>query len=250
MKFTSAISGAVWVGTFLGVFANDGFAQSASTLTEGTKWESSAAFGFTRSSGNSDTVLSTLNLTSTRKWESNEVVVDGGMAYGEADSSANTDNQRLSAQYNRLLFERGFFYGRAEVFRDAIAELDYRLTVSPGGGYYFWRDEKKGFVRSELGPGYILEDKGGVLEHHYSLRAAERFEYRLNGSVKLWQSLEYTPEVADFEDFRLIAEIGVEARVMKELSLRAFVQDSYDNRPARNREHNDLKLVTQVAYKF
>jgi hypothetical protein len=232
----------LWAGSVLG--------QSASTLTDGAKWESSAAFGLTVTQGNSDTVLSTLNLTSARKWESNEVVVHGGMAYGEADSKANTDNQRLSAQYNRLLFERGFFYGRSEVFRDAVAELDYRLTVSPGGGYYFWRDDETGFVRSELGPGYVLEDKGGFLEHRYSLRAAERFEYRLNGSVKLWQSLECLPEVADFADFRVLAEIGVEAKLMKELSLRTFLQDAYDSRPARNRDSNELKLVTQVAYRF
>lgn len=224
--------------------------QSASTLTDGVKWESSAAFGFTLTRGNSETILSTFNLTSARRWADNELVVDGAMAYGEAAARSNTDNQRLSAQFNRGLVDRGFFYARTEAFRDAIAELDHRVVVSPGGGFHFWRDEKKGFVRTELGPGYILEDKGGVLDHRYSLRAAERFEYRINGTVKLWQSLEATPEAVDFSDVRLIAEVGLEATVLKDLSLRTFVQDAFDSRPARARGNNELKLVTQVAYRF
>jgi hypothetical protein len=59
------------------------FWPSASTLTEGTKWESSAAFGFTVTQGKSDTILTFLNLVSTNKYEKNEVTASAAMTYGQ-----------------------------------------------------------------------------------------------------------------------------------------------------------------------
>lgn len=238
---------------FAAMFAASGvsaLAQSASTLTEGAKWESSAAFGFTMTQGNSETILTTFNLTSTKKWDKNEATVSGNLAYGENDGRRNADSQRISMQYNRLVSDHAFFYGRMEGLRDSVADIDYRLTLSPGGGYYFWRDPKAGFVRAELGPGYILEDKGGLTEQHYTMRAAERFEYKLSPEVRFWQSFEYLPDVDKFSEFRFVAEIGTEVKLVNSITLRTFIQDSFDNKPAKKRQNNDLKLVTQIGYRF
>ena len=41
------------------------------------------------------------------------------------------------AQYNRLFTERVFGYLRLDGLHDAIADIEYRFTFSPGVGYYF-----------------------------------------------------------------------------------------------------------------
>ena len=68
--------------------------------------------------------------------------------------------------------------------------------------------------------------------------------------MKLWQSLEFLPAVEDFSDYVVNAEVGIDTSLTKKLSLRTFVQDSYDSTPAAGRKKNDVKLVVGIAYKF
>jgi putative salt-induced outer membrane protein len=224
--------------------------QSASTLTESVKWETSASLGFTLTSGNSDTLLATADITSTRKWDKNELTAAAGLTYGENSGAKNADSQHISLQYNRLLTGKWFAYGRAEWMRDSISDIDYRITISPGMGYYFWKDEKKGFLRGEVGPGYVFEKKGGISDDFFTVRVAERFEYKFSDTAKMWQSLEFTPDVGDFDHFQAVAEIGVDLTIYKNTGLRAYLQDVYNNNPAAGRDKNDIKLVTALSYKF
>jgi putative salt-induced outer membrane protein len=225
------------------------FAQSAPTTTSGPKWESSAGLGFTLSTGNSDTLLGTADFNGTKKWDAYEWIVGANLTYGENDGKKNADSQRLLTQLNWLVSARSFAYGRVEVSRDTVADLDYRVPISVGLGHYFIK-EKDTFLSAEVGPGFVIEKKGGKSDSYMTLRAAERFEHKFNENVKLWQSLEYTPQVDDFDNFQVIAEIGIDAKLSKSLSLRTYVQDTYVNKPAAGRKDNDAKLVTALAYKF
>ncbi len=226
------------------------FGQSAPTITESVKWETSAAVGFTLTSGNSDTMQATADITTSRKWDKNEVSLGASLTYGEDDGNKNNDSQSIFAQYNRLLTGKWFAYGRADWMRDAIADIDYRITLSPGIGYYFWKDDSKGFLRAEVGPGYVFERKGSVSDDFFTVRVAERFEYKISDTAKMWQSLEFTPEVADLENHQLVAELGIDVTIAKNLGLRAYVQNVYNSEPAAGRESNDTKLVTALSYKF
>jgi hypothetical protein len=82
------------------------------------------------------------------------------------------------------------------------------------------------------------------------LRVAERFEHKLSDRAKIWQTLEYLPQVDRFSNYIINGEVGVEAGLTAKLSLRAWVQDTYDNEPAADRLKNDFKLFSGVAYKF
>jgi putative salt-induced outer membrane protein YdiY len=244
LKLSAGITAALVAGTA------SLLAQSAPTLTESAKWESSAAAGFTLTSGNSETLLATADLTSTRKWEKNEFTAAGNLTYGENSGQKNADSQKISLQYNRLLSEKAYVFGRAEWMRDSVAEIDYRISLSPGGGYYFWKDAKKGFVRGEVGPGYVFEKKGGGSKSYLTFRAAERFEFKISETAKFWQSLEYVPNTENFDDFQAIAEIGVDSKLTKKLSLRVYFQDTYNNVPAKGRKDNDFKAVSALSYTF
>jgi putative salt-induced outer membrane protein YdiY len=180
----------------------------------------------------------------------NEVALGASLTYGEDDGTKNNDSQNLFAQYNRLLTGKWFAYARAGWMRDAIADIDYRITLSPGVGYYFWKDDAKGFLRAEVGPGYVFERKGNVSDDYFTVRVAERFEYKLSDTAKLWQSLEFTPEVSDLENHQLTAELGIDVTIAKNLGLRAYIQNVYNSEPAAGRDNNDTKLVTALSYKF
>jgi hypothetical protein len=74
----------------------------------------------------------------------------------------------------------------------------------------------------------------------------------LSDRSRLWQTVELLPQVDDFNNYIVNAEIGIEADLSqnKRFSLRSFLQDTYNNVPAVGRERNDAKLVTAIACKF
>jgi putative salt-induced outer membrane protein len=227
-----------------------GQATDASTLDPNKPlWESSVAFGLALTRGNSDTLLINGNIQSSRKWDRNELNLGASLTYGENDGDRNADSQRGYAQYNRLFTERWFGYARVEALHDGIADIDYRVTISPGVGYYFIKNEKTA-ARAEIGPGYVFERVGDDDNDFFTLRLAERLDHKFNDAAKLWQSVEFLPKVDDWSYYIVNAELGVETAITKKLKLRAYLQDTYTSEPAPDREHNDLKLVTEIAYKF
>lgn len=229
--------------------AGHAFAQSAPTAPKDSGWITTAGFGLSISKGNTDNELYTGNLLTSRKWGANEADLGVDGQYGETSGAQNTGNARGFGQYNRLFNERLFGYVRLEVQHDSIADLDYRVTLSPGLGYYVIKNTNT-FLRFEAGPGFVHEKLGGQEDDYMTLRLAERFEHKLNDRVRLWQSLEYLPDVSEFENYIVNAEIGIDASLTDKLSLRTYLQDTYDSQPAPGRDKNDLKLVAAIAYKF
>jgi putative salt-induced outer membrane protein len=224
-------------------------AQSAPTAPKDTGWVSTAALGVTISKGNTDNELFTGNILTSRKWDANELDLGVDGQYGETSGEMTSGNIRGFGQFNRLFDERLFGLLRVEAMNDAIADIDYRLTVSPGLGYYLIKSTNQ-FLRVEAGPGFIWEQLGGEEDSYITLRLAERYERTLNANVKLWQSLEYLPEISDFGNYILNAEIGIDSALTKKISLRLYVQDTFDSEPAPGRDKNDVKIVAQLAYKF
>ena len=214
------------------------------------EWETSAALGLTLTRGNSDTLLFTGNILSAKKWDEHEMSLGADATYGEIESEKNAESLHGFSQYNRLFSERAYGYARLDGLHDSIAGIEFRFTLSPGVGYYFIKKENTK-LSGEVGPGFVYEKEGGNTPRGYfTLRLAEKFEHKLNDRARIWQSLEILPQVDDYENFIANFELGIESSLTEKLSLRAYIQDTYDNEPADGRKRNDLKLVTALAYKF
>ena len=223
------------------------------------KWESSFGVGLTLTKGNSDTLMATANFLTGKKWDRNELAFSADGTYGEDDGDKNAESLRASGQYNRLLNERLYGYGRVDGLYDAIAYIDYRVTVSAGLGYYFIKNDKM-LLSAEVGPGWVAEKVGGVdplgneidsqTEEYFTIRFAERFEYKLTKTARIWQLAEYMPQIEDWGNYVINAELGIETSISKSVNLRAYLQDTYRSEPATGAEENDLKLVAGVQYKF
>lgn len=219
-------------------------------VEEKPKWETSAAVGFTLTSGNSDTVLGTASLLSLKKWEVHELSAGLNGSYGEVEGVKNNELARGTVQYNRLLGDSdSYFFGKADLLHDSVADVEYRLSQSAGYGYYFIKNDKTQ-LSAEIGPGYIFEKLGSGEDDYLTLRAGERFEYKISDRARLWQSVEFIPQIEEFSNYLLVAEIGVESDLTEKMSLRVSLQDNYDNQPAIGRKSNDLRLVTGIGYKF
>jgi putative salt-induced outer membrane protein YdiY len=220
-----------------------------------TDWVSSAAAGLTLTRGNSETLMATLAGTTGKKWDQHELSFGASGTYGESEvngvNTKNAESFNAFGQYNHLFTERLYGYGRAEFLHDGIAAIRYRVTLTTGAGYYFIKQEGTEFS-AEGGPGYIWDDLGGVYRHYVTLRFAEKIKHDLSDRARVWQTAEFLPQIDDFSNFIINAEIGIEADITadKKLSLRSYIQDTYNNEPAPGREKNDAKLVAAIVYKF
>jgi putative salt-induced outer membrane protein len=230
-----------------GLAATSVCAQSGVEQTP--RWESNAAIGFTLTSGNSDTLLATANVLTQKKWDRNELRFGADAAYGEQEDIKNNEFVRGFGQYNRLFSDRCFGYVRAEALHDAIADVEYRVTLSPGAGYYFIKNDRTS-LSLEVGPGVVFEKQGARETTYLTLRVAERFEHKFSKTARIWQSAEWLPQVDDFNNYIINAEVGVAAALTEKLELQAVLQDTYDNEPAPGRKSNDIKLITRLGYKF
>ena len=239
------------LGSFLLASAATTYADAPAAPAAEKKpaWETSAAAGLTFTSGNSKTLLATASIVTLHKWTKNELSLGADGSYGQNDSVKNNESVHGFGQYNRLFNERVFGFGRVDALHDAIADVDYRVSLSAGAGNYFIKN-KRTTLTGEFGPGVIFQHKGGENSTYMTLRIAERFEYKLTERAKVWQSLEFLPQVDDFNNYIVNFEVGIETALTQKMSLRTWIQDTYQNEPAANREKNDFKLVAGVGYKF
>jgi putative salt-induced outer membrane protein YdiY len=220
-------------------------------------WKSTISFGLTLARGNTDTTLASASAFTQRKWPQNDLRFGADGLYGETknpNAQKFTENAEVLhgfSQYDRTIANGFYGYARIDGFHDGIADIKYRLTLAPGLGYFFITN-KITDLSAEIGPGYIKEQLDGKSENFATLRIAERFHYAISPHSRAWESIEFLPQVNQFNNYLLNAELGIEAGLNKSnnLSLRSVLQDSYNNVPAFGRLKNDLKLITSIVYKF
>jgi putative salt-induced outer membrane protein YdiY len=242
-----------WVSNLGAGFSSVTFAPAgtnAVVLTNQPAWDSSLGFGFTLTRGNSDTLLATASIQTHRKTLEDEISIGADGAYGENDSVQNVNSAHGFSQYNHLFSDRFFGYLRADALHDEIADLQYRITLSPGVGYYFLRQTNTSFA-GEFGPAMVFEKLGDNGNNYVTLRVAERFEHKFTeNNARVWESVECLPQINDFNNFVVNAEVGLEAAVYKKISLQVYAQDNFVNEPAAGRQQNDLRIVSGLKYKF
>src|SRR5579885_3551386 len=157
-------------------------------------WDKSAALGLTLTKGNSDTLLFTGNILATEKKEGHEIDLGADAAYGENNHVKNNETAHAFGQFNHLFTPRTYVYGRVDGLHDGIAGIKYRITVSPGAGYY-WVKTKETSFSTEAGPSMIYEKLAGhrpvvvgtntvlipsyTTSTYFTLRLADKFEYKL-----------------------------------------------------------------------
>ena len=232
-------------------FAETKTDTSATGAAPGKKypWESSVSAGLTMTRGNTSTTLFTADFLTKRKTPTDEYMFFLGGSYGEQNSTDTVNNYKASAQWNHFFTGRFYGYLRAEGLRDYIADLDYRLTIGPGLGYYLIKDTNT-TLAAEAGVNFEAQRLGGTDQNFATVRLAERFEHKFNDRARLWQNVEIFPQVDKLENYVVNFQIGMEASISKSFSLKTYLDDSYANRPALGRKKNDVKLVAGVSYKF
>ena len=225
-------------------------------------WDSSISAGLTLTRGNSDTLLITAAALTEKKTKESEWAFGADGAYGDNKVTTgsgtnktsqyvkNTDTIHVFSQYNHLFSEKFFAYLRVNALHDGIADLQYRLTIGPGVGYYLLK-ETNTTLAFEGGSAFVTERLGNEDNNYATLRLAERGEHKFfKQKARIWESVEILPQVNDFNNYILNAELGIESALSAKFSLQTVLVDNFNNQPAAGRQQNDIKLISGIKYKF
>jgi putative salt-induced outer membrane protein YdiY len=221
------------------------------------KWESSLAIGATLTSGNSDSLMATINFLTDRKTANNELQIGAAGGYGYTKAPGQTTNTVNANFYggfiqnNWSFTERLYGYARLDGRHDAIAQIDYRLPLGAGLGYFLIRS-KPADLSFELGPGYMWQKVAGVSDQFATLRVAQQYRQELSDRARLRESVEWLPQVDRFNNYVLNASVALESDLTKDkrCNMSLTLLDTFNNIPAPGLQKNDLKLVAAVGCKF
>ena len=214
------------------------------------KWDGTVTLGVTAISGNVNSVLASAKVVAGKKmrWDQYDLEADG--TYGEVDDVQSAQSAHGSAQANHIFIDdRWYGYGRGDASHDAIANLQYRVIGSTGGGYYFIKD-KMTTLSSEVGPALQYQKLADENQTYPVARLAQNFERKIDEHARVWENVEFLPPITYPDAFLVNAQVGVETPLTHTLSLQTYVQDNFANVPAPGLKNNDLKLISGVVFKF
>jgi putative salt-induced outer membrane protein YdiY len=219
-----------------------------------TNWHGNVAFGLSLARGNSDTFLMNASALAAREWGQNELKfgVDGQYGlnnWGQSNQTQSADSVHGFGDYKRLITDR--FYGDLNVDgdHDDLAAIRYRLIVGPAAGYYFIKSDATK-VNGEIGPSFIYEKLGSNTLSYVTLRVSEHAEHAFNKGSKIWEQVDYLPQVDDFNNYLVNSEVGAEAALNTRLSLRIVAKDQFNSMPAAGRKENDITLISSLVFKY
>jgi putative salt-induced outer membrane protein YdiY len=219
-----------------------------------TNWNGNVAFGLSLARGNANTLLMNASALAQRAWDQNELkfIADGQYGlnnWGQSNQTQSANSIHGAADYKRLFTER--FYGDLNVdgTHDDLAEIRYRLIVGPAAGYYFIKSDTTK-VNGEVGPSLLDERLGRDNKSYVTLRVTERAEHALNKGSKIWEQVDYLPQVDNFDNYLVNSEVGAEASLNTRLSLRIVGKDQFNSMPAAGRKENDITLISALVFKY
>src|SRR5450755_1312776 len=203
----------VGISAFLVAASIIGWAQDARAGdAPTTNWNGNVAFGLSLARGNANTFLLNASALAQRAWEQNELkfIADGQYGlnnWGQSNQTQSADSVHGFADYKRLFTER--LYGDLNVdgTHDDLADLRYRLIVGPAIGYYFIKSDATR-VNGEIGPSFIYEKLGSNTLSYVTMRVTERAEHAFNKGCKVWEQVDYLPQVDDFNNYLVNSEVG------------------------------------------
>jgi putative salt-induced outer membrane protein len=225
---------------------------------DGSAWDMSASLGLNATRGNSETLTVTPEFRAAGKLGANELKFSAAYSYGETEGEITERKAKGVAQYNRLFTERWYAYANGEIGNDDLAGVNYRAVVGPGAGCYIIKSDGMN-LSAEAGASWVadeieVETSPGVTDTETSseiaCRLVQKFDVKLGKSARAWESVEFLPQIDDFDVYLLTAEIGLEAAVNGSLSLRTTVGNVHDSEPAPGKEKDDTTVKAALVYKF
>jgi putative salt-induced outer membrane protein YdiY len=211
---------------------------------------------------NSATVLANIN----RRWEKDRINGNFGYYYSETGTTEenkekSTDRWEIEGQHDHFWSERFYIYENAKFEQDDIAGLDYRLRLGAGAGYQ-WLDGRnfdatgKWSFNQEVGAAWIknsyVNADPSADDSYATVRYAHHLKYfpKWNEKVEMFHNLEYLPQVDDWENYLIKADVGFTTKLVMDFNLLCKIEWDYNSMPSVGRKSSDIRYIVGLGYQW
>lgn len=228
-------------------------------------WHGSINLAFESARGNTYknnlSILANLN----RRWDADRLNFDFGYYYSETGTSKDsreksTDRWEVEGQHDHFWSPKFYSYENARYESDDIAGIDYRLKLGLGGGYQ-WFDGAQSAIgkwsfSQELGAAWVRTSyavKDSDTEDSFaSVRYAHHLKYhpKWDEGVEFFHNFELLPQVDDWENQLMKADLGVTTKIIMDFDLLAKIEWDYNSMPAAGRKSSDVRYIVGLGYKW
>lgn len=158
--------------------------------------------------------------------------------YGTNKKIKTTDNSFAHARWVHLFNNQWAIEGFAQREENEFDNLTSR--VLGGGGIRYMLSQEKDVYSFALGFGTFHEiEKQNLISYEeknqlWRINTYYTYKYQLNNQVTLVNTTYAQPDASDFNDYRLLFDVGFNVRLTNSLQLKFNYKLSYDSKPAKN----------------
>jgi len=214
-------------------------------------WDGSFDLGANGSEGNSQNfnLRAGLNMKREVPWS----IATLTMNYVNTSSNSITTADRvfLDGRYEWLFADSPWsLYVHETTDYDEFRAFNLRITADTGVGYQFWKTDVSRF-KGRLGPGVSREIGGPNDEWIPELVFGAIYERRISKYQKFNFTVDYFPEISDFTNYRVNAQVNWEVVLdeINNLSMKIGVVDRYDSTD-EGKKPNDIDYKTVLVWSF
>ena len=185
-----------------------------------------------------------------------------GRELGSKHDTKNTDNSFLHARWVHLLDDKWALESFVQREQDQFDNLTSRVLAGGGGRYV--AAQRKDVYSFTLGLGGFREhEKLNLIDHQESnqlwrVNSYYSYKYQLNEQVSLVNTTYYQPSSSDFNDYRVLFDIGLGVKLTNSLQLKLNYKLTHDSQPAQNLAvtpvidnfKTNTEYKTSIAYSF
>lgn len=211
-------------------------------------WEAKLGLSWLETSGNTDSSSLGFDATAVRRWAAWTVDGDGKVLRAESSGETTADRWSLGARGTRELTPRLGLSAAARVEADDLAGLDRRTVVS-GGVVWKLADTERWKAKLATELAWTDERYADPLADTDFLGAVVdgRGEWILSPSAKFLHRIGFWPNFDDSDDYRVLADVAVQADLNSLLALRVGYEWRYDGVPAPGFVSTDRTLTAAVV---
>ncbi len=221
------------------------------------KWTGNLSAGLTSTHGNTKTESITGSANLKKRTDNDRTTISADYAKSKQDNPDTGQEEtiedwwRARAKYDYFFTKKmyGYLDGRYE--KDAVAELDRRVTIGIGCGYQ-WIESADMNFSTELGLASLYEkyDNQTDSNSEVSAQLGYNFDKKLMKNLSFIHDLTYYPALSKFSDYYLTTTGELRADVMKDVFVNFKTIVNHDDTPAIGSHKTDVKYFLGLGYSF
>jgi putative salt-induced outer membrane protein YdiY len=187
----------------------------------------------------------------------NLLTLDAGYNYqrqapvGGGPEKRTEDNWFFEAEDKDLFTKKFYGYVDARVERDLLADLSLRLTPGAGLGYYWFNNPKDFTFSTEAGISWVYRSfSNDGTQDSVAARAAYDLVKVINDKVSIFHDFQIFPAFDSIDDFFLITDVGIRAKLTDHLYSEFRIDFRHDQRPAPGAQQDDTLYSAGLGLTF